>query len=158
MKAYRRISKRALVGYYLYVWLLPAICVAMGVVYLVAYLRNDVELYGSMFWVACIGLGVAFGLPARYRLGVRRAFNQRNVLANGKPMYCEFDDSTVHFVVPGGTEIGYPWGTFTDYFENDKVAVLFVKDAAFHTIPKRAMDEDGWDEFRAQVRAHGKKA
>jgi hypothetical protein len=72
-------------------------------------------------------------------------------------MYCEFDDSTVRFIVPDGTEVSYPWGSFTDFVENDRVAVLFVEHAGFHTVPKRAMDEDGWTQFRVFVDRHVRK-
>jgi hypothetical protein len=69
-------------------------------------------------------------------------------------MVCEFDEYTVRFIAPAGAEVSYPWDSFTSYFENDAVAVLFVEEAAFHTIPKRAMDEGGWSVFRAIVERH----
>jgi len=75
-------------------------------------------------------------------------------LAKNGPMVCEFDEYTVRFIAPAGAEVSYPWTTFTSYFENDVVAVLFVEEAAFHTIPKRAMDEGGWSAFRAIVQQH----
>ena len=75
-------------------------------------------------------------------------------LAKDGPMVCEFGEQTVRFIAPAGAEISYPWDTFTNYFENEMVAVLFVKDAAFHTIPKRAMDEGGWSKFRAIIHEH----
>jgi YcxB-like protein len=158
MKAYRKVSRRAAIGYWLYVWILPVVGLAVGIVSLVAYLRQDGEIFWVLFWPACIGLGFAFGFPARYRIGIRRAFDQRNALAKGKPMYCEFDDSTVRFIVPDGTEVSYPWGSLTDFVENDRVAVLFIGQAAFHTVPKRAMDEDGWAQFRQLVDRHVKRA
>lgn len=156
MKAYRRVSKRALIGYYFCVWLWPAVLLVFGALCFWLQLQQGRTLFGYFFWLSSLCIGLGFGLPARYRMGVRRAFNQRNVLAKGGPMFCEFDGATVRFIVPGGTEISYPWGTFTDYFENDRVAVLFVKDAAFHTIPKRAMDEAGWSEFRGYLNAHAR--
>jgi YcxB-like protein len=143
VKAYRQISKKAAISYYLYVWILPIVSLTIGVICIRAYFHQDTELYGPLFWISCIGLGATFGFPARYRMGLRRAFQQRNALAMGKPMFFEFDDATVRFIVPEGTEVSYPWTSFTDYWENDRVAVLFVKEAAFHTIPKRAMGENG---------------
>lgn len=157
MKAYRKISKGAATGYYFYVWVLPATGLAISMVCLLAYVRQDKELYDSLFWIACIGLGVALGLPARYRIALRRAFKQRNALAQNKSIFCEFDDTSVRFVIPEGTEVAYPWGSFTNYFENDQVAVLFIQEAAFHTIPKRAMSEDGWDQLRQLVDRHLRK-
>jgi hypothetical protein len=156
MKAYRKISTRAAIGYYLYVWGLPMVGLAIALICLLAFLRHDKELYDSLFWAACIGLGVAWGIPVRYRICLRRAYKQRNVLAQNMPMFCEFDDATVRFIVPAGTEISYPWESFTDYFEDDHVAVLFVQQAAFHTIPKRAMGEDGWVQFRQLANRHAR--
>jgi hypothetical protein len=156
VKAYRRVSKRALISYYFCVWLWPAVLLIFGALCFYWQMQQDGGIFGAMFWLAALCFGLGFGLPARYRMGVRRTFNQRNVLAMGKPMFCEFDQTKIRFVVPGGTEISYPWDAFTDYFENDRVAVLFVKDAAFHTIPKRAMDEAGWSEFRNYVNSHAR--
>jgi YcxB-like protein len=157
MKAYHKISKRAAIGYWLYVWILPAVSLAVGLVCLIAYFRQDEALYGHLFWPACIGLAVAWALPMRYRIALRRGFKQRNALAKDRPMFCEFDESTVRFIVPDGTEVAYPWRSFTEYFENERVAVLFIQNAAFHTIPKRAMGEDGWVAFRQLVNQHVRK-
>jgi len=156
MKAYRRVSKRALIGYYICVWLWPALLLVCGVLCFCSQMQQDGSLFGGLFWLAVVCFGLGFALPARYRMGIRRAFNQRNVLVKNNPMFSEFDRSKIRFVVPGGAEISYPWDAFTDYFESDKVAVLFVKDAAFHTIPKRAMDEAGWSEFRGFVNSHAR--
>jgi hypothetical protein len=154
VQAYRKLSRQAFIGYWLYVWILPVVGVAVALVILPPYFRQGSETFGLAFWVGTIGLGVAFGFPARYKLGLQRAFKQRTTLAKDGMMQCEFDESTIRFIAPAGAEISYPWDAFTDYFENDAVAVLFVKEAAFHTIPKRAMDEGGWSEFRAIVHHH----
>ena len=66
-------------------------------------------------------------------------------------MFCEFDNLNVRFIVPGGTEVSYSWKSFTQFMENDLIAVLFITNAAFHTIPKRAMNEADWDRFRMLV-------
>jgi hypothetical protein len=154
VKAYRRLSKQAQSGYWLYVWILPIVGGGLGLALLSFYFQQGTETLDWAFWVGVISLGIAFGLPARYKLGLRRAFKQRTTLVKDGTMQCEFDESTIRFITPAGAEISYPWDTFTDYFENDAVAVLFVKEAAFHTIPKRAMDEGGWSEFRAIVHHH----
>jgi hypothetical protein len=157
MKAYRTVSRRAEIGYWLYVWVIPGVSLTIGVICLLAYFRQDGGLYSALFWPSCIGLGVAWALPVRYQIGLRRGFKQRNVLVKDRPMFCEFDDLTVRFIVPGGTEIAYPWGSFTKYFENDRVTVLFIQDAAFHTIPKRAMGEECWVQFRHFADRHARK-
>lgn len=157
MKAYRAVSRRAAFGYFLYVWILPPIGAIIGIVSFVSILKLNSELLSGAFWGEALGLGVAFGLPARYRLGLRRAFNQRNTLARNEPMLCEFDDSVIRFIVSGGTLISYSWESFTDYFENDQVVVLFVKDAAFHTIPKRPLTEDQMMELRQTATKYAKR-
>ena len=157
MKIYRHVSKRAAIGYLLYVWVLPLLALCMGLGCLIAYVRQDAALFGAMFWSSCVGFAVAWGLPVRHRLAMRRAFDQRNALAKNKPMFFEYDDAGTRFVVPNGTEITYPWSSFTNYKENDQVAVLFIQEAAFHTIPKRAMNEDGWIQLRSLIDQHVRK-
>jgi YcxB-like protein len=154
VKPYRRLSKQALSGYWLYVWILPIAGGSLGLTLLSSYSRQGAETFNSAFWVGTISLAIAIGFPVRYWRGLRRAYKQRGTLVKDGKMVCEFDEQTIRFITPAGAEISYPWNTFTDYFENDSVAVLFVKEAAFHTIPKRAMDQDGWSEFRAIVHHH----
>ena len=142
MKAYRKISRQAAIGHYLYVWILPMTGLVLGVLCFKKYMTSEQEMFGSLFWVTALGLGFSWGLPARYRLALKRGFKQRTTLTQDKPMLCEFDEFLIRFIAPGGAVISYPWESFTDYFENDRVIVLFVKDAAFHTIPKRALNDD----------------
>ena len=157
MKIYRQVSRRAAAAYWLYVWILPILGLSIGVGSLIASLRQDGALFGSMFWLSCIGLGLAWGLPVRHRIAMRRAFDQRNALAKSKPMFFEYDDEGTRFIVPNGTEIAYPWSSFTNYRENDQVAVLFIQDASFHTVTKRAMDESGWNQLRHLIDLHMRK-
>jgi len=56
-------------------------------------------------------------------------------------MFCEFGENAIRFVVPGGTEISYPWDAFSSYSKGNQVIVVFIKDAAFHTIPTKALNE-----------------
>ena len=156
IKAYRRISRRTQISYYFCIWLWPAVSLLVGVLCFYTQMQEDGSLFGGLFWLAAACFGLAFAVPARYRMSVRRAFKQRDVLAKGKPIFCEFDEAKIRFVIPGGAEVSYPWDVFTDYFENDTVGVLFIKDAAFHTIPKRAMDETGWSEFRTYVNSRAR--
>jgi hypothetical protein len=157
MKAYRKVSRQAAIGYVLYVWIIPIACFATAIFCIMWSYRHDSQIGGTYFWIACIALGITFGLPARYRIAMRRAFKLRNILARDRPMSCEFDDARIRFIVPGGTEVSYPWESFTNYFENAKVAVLFVGQAAFHTIPKGAMEEGGWAKLRELVNQHARK-
>jgi hypothetical protein len=154
VKGYRKLSKQALNSYWLYLWILPVVGGTLGLALVSFYVLAVVATLDSMFWVGILCLGVSIAFPLMYIRGLRRAFKQRMTLAKDGMMQCEFDENTVRFITPTGAEISYPWNTFTNYFENEAVAVLFVKDAAFHTIPKRAMDEGGWSEFRAIVQQH----
>jgi hypothetical protein len=154
LPAYRKVSRQARFGYWFSVWILPSAGLALAVLYLPKIFQTPSQSFGAEYWLGCLGLGVMFGFPARYRMGIRRAFKQRDALVQGRPMHCEFDDTTVRFRVPGGTEIAYPWEAFTDFYENERVAVLLVKESAFHTIPKNAMDESGWATFRSILHHH----
>jgi hypothetical protein len=138
LKGYRKVSSAALIGYRLYVWILPMICLAASAICFMLLLRRGGE---SFFWPVALGLGFGFGLPARYQMGIKRALKQRDALTQGKPVALEFDDEAIRLMIPGGTEIKYQWNTFTHYFENERVLVLLVKDAAFHTISKRESTE-----------------
>src|SRR5580698_5259856 len=97
VKAYRRVSKQVLSGYWLYVWILPIVGGGLGLALLSFYFRQGTETLDWAFWVGVISLGIAFGLPARYKLGLRRAFKQRTTLAKDGMMQCEFDESTIRF-------------------------------------------------------------
>jgi hypothetical protein len=141
LKGYRKVSAPARIGYWLYLWLLPALAFAIAAICCVLYFKQGAEGAAGLFWPIALGLGIAFGLPARYRMGLRRSFRQRDALTQGRPMAIEFNDEAIRFIVPGGTEIRYPWNGFTHYFINEKVLVLMVKDAAFHTVPRCASTE-----------------
>ncbi len=154
LKAYRKVVREGANAYWMYVWIWPAIGFAAGVFFLIAYLRHGEGGLDPLFWPACIGFGVAFALPASYRSSLKRGFKNRNALANGKPIVLEFSDSLIRFIVPGGVEVSYSWTAFSKVFENEKVAVLFVQQATFHTIPKRAMGEAEWGEFRRIVQTY----
>jgi YcxB-like protein len=151
MKLYRKASKKAAVAYWLWVWILPIVLLAVGILSLPEYMKSSGGVLNGFFWPVCLGLGAAWGLPVRYRMALRRAFKLRNTLAKDKPMFFDFDETTVRFIVPGGTEVTYSWVAFTNYLENDRVAVLFIQPEFFHTVPKRAMGEEGWSLVRSYV-------
>jgi hypothetical protein len=151
LKGYRRASRRAALGYSLYVFVVPLLCIPVGAFFIWKFVQAGSSDYSTSFLAGVLLLGIGFGFPARYRVGMKRAFQQRDVLLKGGTMQCEFDQQTIRFVVPAGPEISYPWESFSHYFENDEVAVVIVKESAFHTIPKRSMDEAGWSEFRRIV-------
>lgn len=152
MKAYRKRAKGAAFVYYLDVWILPGLGILAALVCLSAYVRREQDLFESTFWLACLGIVAAIGLPILYRLKLRQIYKQRTTLSKDKPIFFEFDEDSVRFTMPGRADVAYSWDSFTDYFENDLVAVLFVQKAAFHTIPKRAMNENGWAELRQLVK------
>lgn len=158
MRLYRSIWGRVAIVYYVYVWIVPILGITLFFAGLVMLVRGYANVGGPFFWSACVGLGVGCGLPARYRDGLRRAYKHRNVLTQDRPMLCEFDQTRIRFIVPGGAEISYGWDAFSHYRENEQVAVVFIQQAAFHTIPKRAMEEPGWIEFRSYLRPETRNA
>ncbi len=157
MIGYRRISKQTAFGYWLYVWALPAIGLVAGVTCLALYFLRHHDDLGPLIWCGALGLGIAWGFPARYQLGLRRAFRQRNALVKSRPMLLDFDQNGIRFIVPEGTEISYPWTSFTHYFENGRVLVLFVQDAAFHTISTAGLGSDSLTELRSYISSRAQK-
>jgi hypothetical protein len=158
VKAYRKRAKGAAFVYYLDVWILPAVGLLIATFCLAAYLRHDDYWFEATIWLATFGIAGALLLPLFYRLKLRQTFKQWTSLSKDNPMFVEFDGESIRFTVPGGADVVYPWTSFTDYFENDAVAVLFIQKAAFHTTPKRAMGEDDWIQFRQIVERYVRKS
>jgi len=151
MKGFRKLSKGAAFAYLVDVWILPAVGVAMFLCWLIPYLRGDRETADTFFWFAFLGPSMFVLLPLFYELKLRQAFRVRTSLAEGSKVVLEFDDKTVRFSIPEKTNVSYPWTSFTGFFENETVGTLYVHKAAFHTIPKRAMDAADWDVFRNHI-------
>jgi len=154
IKAYRKVSGAALFVYYLRVWMFP----------LLATLSLLFTIYGFFFFsqdtlATLVGangglLLLAILVPISYRIELKRNYKLRTSLAVDATVSLDFNDQTICFTIPSRTEVSYPWTSFTDYSEDSIVGTLFVGKAAFHTIPKRAMDEAGWSELRQYVLPH----
>ena len=155
LAAYRKVSRLAFISYLASVWIWPAVALCAG--FFGIFLAQLSGESGSYLIVS--GFGVALLLPLVYRLRMRYAFRQRNLLARSRPMIFEFDEDTTHFRVPGAIDITYPWGSFSHVVDGQEVVTLIIKGAMFHTIPKRAMPESQWAEVRrlvaAKVRTQG---
>lgn len=148
LRVYRKTIHKAQAGYDLYVWIIPAILGLCSVAYCLLWARGQAEPGSAELFLLTLAAAIAVALPLRYRVSLRRAFDQRDRLAQGKPMFFEFDEAVTRFIIPGGAETSYSLKSFTHFSEGQVVALLFVGSAAFHTIPKRAMDEVGWNRLR----------
>ncbi len=153
--ANRRVHKNAGRGYAIYVWIVPIVCAGIAAKLCYELVKIDTTLDFWKIFFAVLAAALAIGMPVRYQEQVRQAFESRALFSKDKVMHCEFDDSNVHFSVPDGPQVTYPWSAFSNYVDNEKVFVVFVKEATFHTIPKRAMQEPLWDKFRAYAKNAG---
>ena len=155
IKAYRKVSGAALFVYYLRVWMFPVLATLSLLLTVYAYFffrRQDtlatlIGATGGLLILAAL-------VPLSYRIELKRNYKLRTSLAVDAHISLDFNDKNIRFTIPNRTEVSYPWTSFTDYSEDSLVATLFVGKAAFHTIPKRAMDEGGWIELRRYVLPH----
>jgi YcxB-like protein len=158
MKGYRKLARFSAFVYYLDVWILPGLGAAVALYTLAAYLLGNRNTFDDFFYLACMGLVATIVLPLAYWAKMRYAYRQRTALSTGGAILLDFDESSVRFTIPSKLEVVYTWDAFTAFFEDDQVATLYVQKASFHTIPKRAMDEEGWIVFRTLVNRHREKS
>ncbi len=156
IKAYRQISKAALIAYCFRNLLFSTLAFVEVVFCLYAYFTHDQEFISGWAFITGVTVVVAILLPIIHSLQLRRMFKLRTSLVDGK-VSLDFDEKAVRFTVPNRAEVSYPWTSFTAYREGPRTATLFIGKAAFHTIPKCAMDESGWSELRRCVIAHTDK-
>jgi len=154
MRGYRRLSKWSGFVYLLDVWILPSLGAGVTLWWIIALLRHDIATADTISYSGYIGLIAAIGLPLLYWGKMRLVYRQRTALSNDGHVVMEFDDSSIRFTLPSKVEVVYAWDAFTDYFEDDQVATLFSHKAAFHTIPKRAMNAQSLAEFNELVQKH----
>jgi len=157
IRAYRQISKAALIAYFFRNLLFSTLAFVEVVLCLYAFFTHDQEFLSGWAFITGVTVVVAILLPIIYSLQLRRMFKLRTSLVDGK-VSLDFDEATVRFTVPDRAQVVYPWTSFTAYREVPRTATLFVGKAAFHTIPKPAMDEKGWGELRGYVLAHTDKS
>jgi hypothetical protein len=102
--------------------------------------------------VGCFTLAILGVLLPGVRL--RKAYKQRIVMTKGHPMYLEFDEDGIRFIVPDGADVNYKWAAFTGFHEDSQTATLFITKEFFHTIPKSAMPEPSWELLRSAISPH----
>ena len=112
------------------------------------YLRGDRPTADTLIYLAFLGPLAIVLPPIFYRTKLKQAWRQRSALSEDKKVVLHFDNSHVRFVLPEMADVSYSWTSFTAYSERKHVLTLFIKKAAFHTIPRSAMDEAGWATFR----------
>jgi hypothetical protein len=158
MKGYRKVSGGAAYAYYLDMWIVPVIGVLIIGFFTHMYYRNGSEAADPFAFLPIVGVAAIIGPPIFYRLKLRQAHRERTALSPQGRVRLDFDEETVRFTIPDKAEVSYPWASFTKYIETEKVATLFVEKSVFHTIPKRAMDDEGWSALRASVQQHVRKS
>jgi hypothetical protein len=157
MKSYRKVARGAALVYYIDVWILPFVGACMALFVLITLLLGDKATANSLWWFAGLGAVLFVVLPGIYWLKLRQVYRQRIAISDRGFVIFSFDENEVRFVLPDRADVRYPWPVFTRFIETDQVGTLFLKKAAFHTIPKRAMKDVEWEEFRGLVRKHGVK-
>ena len=157
IKAYRQVSKAALIAYIFRIWLIPCAAAIGAALCLFAYLKNDQQFLSTWAFFTEILVILAITAPIIRAIKLRRMFKLRTSLVDGE-VSLDFDSEKVYFTVPGRAQVSYPWTSFTAYREGSRTATLFVGKAAFHTIPKSAMNEEGWNEIRSYIHAHADKS
>lgn len=152
MRAYRGVSKGAAFIYYLDVWVVPLLGLALTSFPLVLYLQHDYEGWSTWDWLCILGFFLMVITPLVYRTQLYQAYRQRVSLASNSAIRLDFDEVQLRFTIPGKTEVSYAWSAFTKFAESDRTATLLVGRAAFHTIPKAAMNQESWSALRELVR------
>ena len=103
--------------------------------------------------LACIGVGAWGFFTALSRpYAMRRLYKQMN---NGRPegtlSELELSEGTLILRLPGISEARFLPAAICYYVEDEKVALLYVARKRFLPIPKRAMDEAGWQALREWI-------
>jgi hypothetical protein len=154
MKEFRKVSKGAAFAYYLDIWIVPGIAMLMLAYFLFAYFRGDRATVDALAFLPILGVVGVIGPPIFYRVKLKQAHRQRIALSQGGQIQLDFDEASVRFAIFEQAEVSYTWASFTKYVESKNVATLLIRNVAFHTIPKRAMGDEGWSAFRALAQQH----
>jgi uncharacterized membrane protein YhdT len=88
---------------------------------------------------------------------LRRCFKKMKRLggiSNENPVRFTFDDAGVTSTVVGRSEARFFWSAIQGFAEDASIALIFISEKRFLFIPKRAMDDVGWDQFHAIIRAN----
>ena len=158
MRSYRKVARGAAFVYYLDVWVLPILGVCFALYWLSLFQQGYKEAADDLLWPAVVGILLAAVLPLAYWAKLRKSYRQRISLTDRGLVVLTFDDAGICLLLPGMVNTNYSWTAITRFIQTDKTVTLFMQKAGFHTVPKRAMDEAGWNEFRAVAQQHGVKS
>jgi hypothetical protein len=150
LRAWRQLSlwRRVKIVFYYVIFPLMLV-VTSGAEFLVGKQSSSDRFIFYILAAACLAL--ATFIPILYWLRVRSAYKQRLAMTKGKPLFVEYDSEGIRLIVTEGADVRYKWSAFTGVTDDESVATFFVTDAAFHTIPKRAMPEESWSEVYAYL-------
>jgi hypothetical protein len=112
------------------------------------------------FYIMTMGLAGA-GLAMTISAVVLRPWNLRRSYRKSRKasglevenkIAFSFDEEGVTSTVIGRSEGRFFWNAINDYVEDDAIALIFIGKKRFLYIPKRALDEEDWQDLRTAIR------
>jgi hypothetical protein len=148
-------TTRTLLGRIWYVsmmWIAPAVAVFCLIPCLIVHLQRvahfDLESLGFLMVAAfCIGV------PALQLSDLRKQFNFRFPKSSEQKAVLEINSEEVASTLAGKDEVRIPWSEVTDFFQNDRMTLIYVgKNLLF--APTNVFSTSDRDELNVLVARH----
>lgn len=148
-KLFRSHRKWSAVAYWFWIWLLPGIGALLALAAVYAWATHNSILLAPLAPAAGGGLWIAIFIPLTRWFQLRKAWrNSVPKALEGKPVTLQFDDEQIISTIPGRSEGRFFWSAILDFIEDDRLALLYVREKLFLYIPKAALPDSAWQRMR----------
>ncbi|WP_263367603.1 YcxB family protein [Edaphobacter bradus] len=108
--------------------------------------KGSDALFGAGVCVVSLILLVGYRV---FRL--RRTYATAAFVKNPEGIAVAFDKEYFVSGLPGRSETRFLWPAIYDFAENERIALVYLSRRSFIVIPKHAMPEESWREFRSFI-------
>jgi hypothetical protein len=158
---YRKHRLTASLTYYVWIWILPVVGLAVALPLLLGLFGYSPEWASTLAPFSAMGIWFAVFIPVMRFYSVRKCWKRllpENVPKSVKSeisVELEMTEEQIISILPGTSEGRFYWSSILDFAEDDRIALVFVKKKVFIFIPRSALPAQGWDELRYHLTKRG---
>ncbi len=145
-----RSSRKELIRYYFFVWLLPILGWIAAALVITDMALNQLHLpsWGADLLVVFALWSIVIPLT-RWRTVKRRYRQMKNGRSDSDPMTLKFSETYLVSIIPGKGEGRVHRARIVKFVEDDKVALIYTGPLQYLILPKRAVPEGEWPLVRS---------
>jgi len=154
-RLFRKQRWKSALSYYVFIWGLPVLGFLAAVPWLAQLLGAQAQWVYAWGGFAALGLWCAIAIPLMRIYTIRRCWKRllpdsaKKSIRSEIRVELEMNGEQLISALPGRSEGRFLWSGLIDYAEDEELALVFIKKKMFLFIPRRAMDDAGWNQLRS---------